>query len=145
MTPFLPRLDRWTFTAVRVVPSACAMPAEVIVGSRRSRATIACSRSVNAIFISLKEPYSDKQHLRRGRAPARWRAPARFGSVDQVVRRIRGWRAAGRPVTIARVVGIRGISGQVGTPLAGFAPGESPAGLLLSRAVGAHLAVPGAR
>lgn len=62
--------------------------------------------------------------------------------MDDVVRRIRSWRDAGRPVTIARVVGVRGISGQLGTPLAGFAPGQPPAGMVLSGAVDAELAVP---
>ena len=59
-----------------------------------------------------------------------------------MLRRIRGWRAAGRPVTIARVVGMRGISGQLGTPLAGFAPGEPAAGIVVSGALDAELAVP---
>lgn len=62
--------------------------------------------------------------------------------MDDVVRRIRGWLAAGRPVTIARLVGVRGISGHVGTPIAGFSPGQPPAGVILSGVADTELAVP---
>ena len=62
--------------------------------------------------------------------------------MDDVVRRIRGWHAAGQPVTIARLVGVRGISGQVGTPIAAFSPGQPAAGMILSGAADAELAAP---
>jgi xanthine dehydrogenase accessory factor len=51
---------------------------------------------------------------------------------DEVLRRIRTWRDTGRPVTLVRVVGLRGISGQQGTTLAALTPDEPIAGTVLS-------------
>lgn len=51
---------------------------------------------------------------------------------DEVLRRIRLWRDSGRPVTLVRVVGLRGISGQQGTALAALTPDEPIAGTVIS-------------
>jgi xanthine dehydrogenase accessory factor len=54
--------------------------------------------------------------------------------MDEVLARIEQWRQDGRAVTIVRVVGLRGISGQSGTPIAALTPGEPMAGSVLSGA-----------
>jgi xanthine dehydrogenase accessory factor len=54
--------------------------------------------------------------------------------MDDVLARIEQWRQDGRAVTIVRVVGLRGISGQTGTPLAALTPGDPIAGTVLSGA-----------
>lgn len=54
--------------------------------------------------------------------------------MDEVLARIAAWRQDGRAVTIARVVELRGISGQSGTPLAALTHGQPTAGTLLSGA-----------
>lgn len=51
---------------------------------------------------------------------------------DEVLGRIRMWRDSGRPVTLVRVVELRGISGQQGTTLAALTPDEPIAGTVLS-------------
>jgi xanthine dehydrogenase accessory factor len=53
-------------------------------------------------------------------------------AADEVLRRIRVWRDSGRPVTVVRVVGLRGISGQQGTALAALTADEPIAGTVLS-------------
>jgi xanthine dehydrogenase accessory factor len=53
-------------------------------------------------------------------------------STQQVLSRIRDWQQAGRQVTVIRVVALRGISGQQGSPLAALTPGEPIAGTVLS-------------
>ena len=60
--------------------------------------------------------------------------------MEQVVDSVVAWRAAGRQVTVARVVAVQGISGQHGTPLAAFTPGEPTAGVVLSGVVDDALA-----
>jgi xanthine dehydrogenase accessory factor len=60
--------------------------------------------------------------------------------MDDVLARIEQWRQDGRAVTIARVVGLRGISGQTGTPLAALTPGDPIAGTVLSGAAQDSLA-----
>src|SRR3954453_11759642 len=60
ITPFLPRFERCTLTAARVVPSAAAMAADPISGSRRSRATTSRSRSVSVMFVSIRSLHHDK-------------------------------------------------------------------------------------
>lgn len=55
--------------------------------------------------------------------------------LDQVIR----WRAAGRPVTLARVVEVRGMSSADPQPFAAFTPGEPLAGSVLSGAADAPL------
>lgn len=59
---------------------------------------------------------------------------------DEVLGRIRTWRDSGLPVTLVRVVGLRGISGHQGTPLAALTPGEPIAGTVLSGVADASLA-----
>jgi xanthine dehydrogenase accessory factor len=51
---------------------------------------------------------------------------------DEVLGRIRVWRDSRRPVTLVRVVGLRGISGQQGTTLAALTADEPIAGTVLS-------------
>jgi xanthine dehydrogenase accessory factor len=63
-------------------------------------------------------------------------------AVDEVVRRIGRWRADGRQVTVARLLAVQGVSGHDSVWLAGFTPGEAPAGRVLSGALDAELAVP---
>jgi xanthine dehydrogenase accessory factor len=58
----------------------------------------------------------------------------------EVLGRIRTWRDAGRPVTLVRLVGLRGISGQQGTMLAALTPDEPIAGTVLSGVADARLA-----
>lgn len=53
-------------------------------------------------------------------------------STQQVLKHIGDWQRAGRPVTVIRVVGLQGISGQQGSPLAALTPGEPLAGTVLS-------------
>jgi xanthine dehydrogenase accessory factor len=60
--------------------------------------------------------------------------------MDDVLARITQWRQDGRSVTIVRVVGLRGISGQTGTPIAALTPGEPIAGTVLSGAAQDSLA-----
>lgn len=60
--------------------------------------------------------------------------------MDDIRARIEQWRRDGRPVTIVRVVGLRGISGQSGTPIAALTPGEPMAGSVLSGAAQDSLA-----
>src|SRR6478752_1327266 len=76
MTPFLPRLDRCTLTAALVVPSSRASAADPISGSRRSSATISCSRSVRVMLVSISHTYSDK-------GPARLRQEVGGDLVDR--------------------------------------------------------------
>ena len=59
---------------------------------------------------------------------------------DEVLGRIRSWRDSGRPVTLVRVVELRGISGQQGTALAALTPDEPIAGTVLSGVADMHLA-----
>ena len=59
---------------------------------------------------------------------------------DEVLGRIRVWRDSGRPVTLIRVVGLRGISGQQGTMLAALTADEPIAGTVLSGVVDPLLA-----
>jgi len=54
--------------------------------------------------------------------------------MDDVLARISAWQRDGRAVTIARVVELRGISGQSGTPIAALTAGQPMAGTLLSGA-----------
>jgi xanthine dehydrogenase accessory factor len=54
--------------------------------------------------------------------------------MDEVLGRILAWRQDGRAVTLARVVELRGISGQYGTPLAALTAGQPMVGTLLSGA-----------
>jgi len=58
----------------------------------------------------------------------------------EVLGRIRTWQDAGRPVTLVRVVGLRGISGQHGTAFAALTPDEPMAGTVLSGVADAELA-----
>jgi xanthine dehydrogenase accessory factor len=57
---------------------------------------------------------------------------ASMDAGEEVLGRIRVWRDSGRPVTLVRVVGLRGISGQQGTMLAALTPDEPMAGTVLS-------------
>jgi xanthine dehydrogenase accessory factor len=59
---------------------------------------------------------------------------------DEVLGQIRVWRDSGRPVTLVRVVGLRGISGQQGTMLGALTPDEPIAGTVLSGAADALFA-----
>lgn len=59
---------------------------------------------------------------------------------DEVLGQIRAWRDSGRPVTLIRVVGLRGISGQQGTMVAALTPDEPIAGTVLSGVADAMLA-----
>src|SRR5688572_29725673 len=69
MTPFLPRLDRCTLTAARVVPSVSAIASDPSNGLRRSRVTISRSRSVNAMLVILSLPYWNKEVGEPARGP----------------------------------------------------------------------------
>ena len=59
---------------------------------------------------------------------------------EDVLGPIRVWRDSGRPVTLVRVVGLRGISGQQGSALAAMTPDEPMAGTVLSGVADASLA-----
>lgn len=62
--------------------------------------------------------------------------------MDAVVRQIRAWQAERRPVTVVRLLAVRGVSGHDSVPLAGFTPGEPAAGRVLSGALDALVARP---
>ena len=65
---------------------------------------------------------------------------ASMDAGDEVLRQIRTWRDSRRPVTLVRVVGLGGISGQQGTALAALTPDEPIAGTVLSGVADAQLA-----
>ncbi|MGH8959822.1 MAG: XdhC family protein [Jatrophihabitantaceae bacterium] len=58
--------------------------------------------------------------------------------MDELLEQIARWRAAGRPVTLARAVAVRGMSSE--DPFAALTPGEPVAGSVLSGAADAKLA-----
>jgi xanthine dehydrogenase accessory factor len=62
--------------------------------------------------------------------------------MDAVVRQIAAWQAERRPVTVVRLLAVRGVSGHDSVPLAGFTPGETPAGRVLSGALDALVGRP---
>lgn len=65
--------------------------------------------------------------------------------MESVVRQLTAWRAEGRPVTVARLLAVRGVSGHDSVPLAAFTPGEPAAGRVLSGALDALVGHPVAR
>ena len=62
--------------------------------------------------------------------------------MDAVVRQIVAWQAERRPVTVVRLLAVRGVSGHDSVPLAGFTPGEPAAGRVLSGALDALVGRP---
>jgi xanthine dehydrogenase accessory factor len=62
--------------------------------------------------------------------------------MDAVVRQIASWQAERRPVTVVRLLAVRGVSGHDSVPLAAFTPGEPAAGRVLSGALDALVAAP---
>lgn len=59
--------------------------------------------------------------------------------MDELLDQIARWRAAGRPVTLARAVAVRGMSSADQAPFAAVTPGEPVAGSVLSGAADARL------
>ena len=60
--------------------------------------------------------------------------------MDVVADQVESWSAAGRQITVVRVVGVQGLSGEHGTPIAALTPGTPVAGTVLSGAVDDALA-----
>ena len=56
-----------------------------------------------------------------------------------IVESVSGWRSAGRPVTVARVVDTRGISSRDRAAAVAYSPGQPLAGRLFSGAGNAEL------